>query len=66
MHRKLFFLVNSSNYGIRTVKITGKERDSETGLDYFGARYYGSTTARFLSPDPEQESGFLYMDDPQA
>ncbi len=21
-------------------KFTGKERDSETGLDYFGARYY--------------------------
>src|SRR5512140_991075 len=30
---------------------TGKERDSETGLDYFGARYYGSTMGRFLSPD---------------
>ena len=29
----------------------GKERDSETGLDYFGARYYGSTMGRFLSPD---------------
>ena len=23
-------------------KFTGKERDTETGLDYFGARYYGS------------------------
>ncbi len=32
-------------------KFTGKERDSETGLDYFGARYYGSTTGRFTSPD---------------
>jgi RHS repeat-associated protein len=31
---------------------TGKERDSETGLDYFGARYYGSNMGRFLSPDP--------------
>lgn len=30
---------------------TGKERDSETGLDYFGARYYGSTMGRFTSPD---------------
>ncbi len=29
----------------------GKERDSETGLDYFGARYYGSNMGRFLSPD---------------
>ena len=32
-------------------KFTGKERDSETNLDYFGARYYGSTMGRFLSPD---------------
>ena len=30
---------------------SGKERDSETGLDYFGARYYGSAMGRFLSPD---------------
>ena len=30
---------------------TGKERDTETGLDYFGARYYGSNMGRFLSPD---------------
>jgi RHS repeat-associated protein len=32
-------------------KFTGKERDSESGLDYFGARYYGSTLGRFLTPD---------------
>jgi RHS repeat-associated protein len=31
---------------------TGKERDTESGNDYFGARYYASTTGRFLSPDP--------------
>jgi len=31
---------------------TGKERDSETGNDYFGARYYGTGMGRFLSPDP--------------
>lgn len=30
---------------------TGKEHDTETGNDYFGARYYGSTMGRFLSPD---------------
>jgi RHS repeat-associated protein len=30
---------------------TGKERDQETGLDYFGARYYGSALGRFTSPD---------------
>ena len=33
-------------------KFTGKERDAESGNDYFGARYYGSTMGRFLSPDP--------------
>jgi RHS repeat-associated protein len=32
-------------------KFTGKERDTETGLDYFGARYYGNWYGRFLTPD---------------
>jgi RHS repeat-associated protein len=32
-------------------KFTGKERDTESGLDYFGARYYGSNMGRFMSPD---------------
>lgn len=40
-------------------RFTGKERDSESGNDYFGARYYGSSTGRFLSADP---SGLLYAD----
>ena len=31
---------------------TGKERDSESGNDYFGARYYASSMGRFMSPDP--------------
>jgi RHS repeat-associated protein len=33
-------------------KFTGKERDSESDLDYFGARYYSSNMGRWLSPDP--------------
>lgn len=32
--------------------LTLKERDNETGLDFFEARYYGSTQGRFNSPDP--------------
>jgi RHS repeat-associated protein len=32
-------------------KFGSKERDSETGLDYFLARYYSSTQGRFTSPD---------------
>jgi len=39
---------------------TGKERDTESGLDYSGARYYASSMGRFSSPDP---SG-LYFADP--
>jgi RHS repeat-associated protein len=30
---------------------TGKERDTESGNDYFGARYYSSAMGRFMSPD---------------
>ena len=33
-------------------RYTGKERDSESGKDYFGARYYASSMGRFMSPDP--------------
>ncbi len=40
---------------------TGKERDSESGNDYFGDRYFASTMGRFLSPDP----GPWKLDDPQ-
>jgi RHS repeat-associated protein len=32
-------------------KFTQKERDIESGLDYFHARYYSSAQGRFLSPD---------------
>jgi len=32
-------------------KFTGKERDIESGLDYFGARYMSSTQGRFTSAD---------------
>jgi|WetSurMetagenome_2_1015567.scaffolds.fasta_scaffold1213673_1 RHS repeat-associated protein len=33
-------------------QFTGKERDAETGLDYFLARYYSGVQGRFTSPDP--------------
>jgi len=32
-------------------KFTGKERDTESGLDDFGARYYTSQFGRFMTPD---------------
>src|SRR5215467_11220115 len=45
---ELQFVNNDSNH----YKFTGKERDSETGLDYFGARYYGNWLGRFTNADP--------------
>jgi RHS repeat-associated protein len=44
---ELQFVNNDSNH----YKFTGKERDSETGLDYFGARYYSNGLGRFITPD---------------
>jgi RHS repeat-associated protein len=35
-----------------THKFTGKERDSESGLDNFGARFDATSLGRFVSPDP--------------
>ena len=45
-------------------KFTGKERDSESNLDYFGSRHYGSAFGRFIQPDEpfaDQDTG-----DPQS
>jgi RHS repeat-associated protein len=33
-------------------RFTGKERDTETGFDYFSGRYYGSRIGRFTTVDP--------------
>jgi RHS repeat-associated protein len=48
---------------------TGKERDQESGNDYFGARYYASTMGRFLSPDwsaKEEPVPYAKLDNPQS
>jgi RHS repeat-associated protein len=44
---ELKFIDNDSN----DYKFTGKKRDVETGLDYFGARYYSNGLGRFISSD---------------
>jgi RHS repeat-associated protein len=36
-------------------KFTGKELDEETGLYYFGARFYNPVTSLWLSVDPLAE-----------
>jgi len=48
---------------------TGKERDTETGLDYFGARSYASNMGRWMSPDwADKPEAVPYSDleDPQS
>ncbi len=40
-----------SNTGDTTHKFTGKEFDTETGIDNFGARYYNQVMGRFMTPD---------------
>ncbi len=48
---------------------TGKERDTESGNDYFEARYYSSAMGRFMSPDwsaKEEPVPYAKLDDPQS
>jgi RHS repeat-associated protein len=48
---------------------TGKERDVESGLDYFGARYFASSVGRWMSPDwsaKEEPVPYAKLDDPQS
>ncbi len=52
-----------------TYKFTGKERDIESGLDYFGARYYANTMGCWLSPDwsaTPQAIPYADLTDPQT
>lgn len=50
---------NSNCSDSSELHFTGKERDPESGNDYFMARYYAGSMGRFLSPDP---SGLGYAD----
>ena len=55
-------------YDALHTQFTGKERDSESGLDNFGARYNSSAMGRFMSPDwSSAPMGVPYADfgDPQ-
>ncbi|HEX4019860.1 MAG TPA: RHS repeat-associated core domain-containing protein [Acidobacteriaceae bacterium] len=48
---------------------TGKERDAESGNDYFGARYYESAMGRWLSPDWSDDPDpvpYADLSDPQT
>lgn len=54
MRAELFYDCTSSfvhSCASTASRYTGKERDTESGLDYFGARYYASSMGRFSSPN---------------
>ena len=53
----------NSNYG-NVWHFTGKERDYESGLDNFGARYDASSMGRFMSPDDFWKDS--HVGDPQS
>lgn len=48
--------------GTDPMRFTGKPRDGETGLDYFGARYYAQRTGRFTTVDPELDLARVIID----
>jgi RHS repeat-associated protein len=48
---ELWYNQQASAYNER-FKFTGKERDEESGYDYFGARNYTSDASIWLSVDP--------------
>lgn len=56
--------LQSAGASTTTHKFTGKERDSESGLDNFGARFYGSSLGRFMRPDDPLAD--QHPDDPQS
>jgi len=45
---------NQVDVSLKRYKYVGKERDEETGLYYYGARYYADWLCRFVSVDPLQ------------
>lgn len=47
-----FSAVAPGEQSLKMYRYVGKERDGETGLYYFGARYYVASLGRWLSADP--------------
>ena len=65
LHQGLVWSNSTSALGLRSLAVenrvrsrcTGKERDTESGLDNFGKRYFGSSQGRFMTPDQLLNSG---------
>jgi len=59
----------NAQMGTNHYKFTGKERDDESGLDFFGARYYGSSSGRWMSPDwsaKQEPVPYAKLNNPQS
>lgn len=55
INREEFFPYGETSlgtFGRKRYRFTGKERDSESGLGYLGARYFASYLARWITGDP--------------
>lgn len=62
-------IASGSSSSGNNYKFTGKERDQESGNDYFEARYYSSAMARFLIPDwsaKVEPVPYAKLDNPQS
>jgi RHS repeat-associated protein len=69
MSMTLPFACLLSEASVHTSIFTGKERDAESGNDYFEARYYSSSMGRFMSPDwsaKEEPVPYAQLADPQS
>jgi len=51
---------NAANDPLNNQRFTGKELDEESGLHYFGARYYDADVGRFISRDPIERFDYIY------
>jgi len=53
---------------VNPIRFSTKYWDAETGLGYWGYRYYSARLGRWLSPDPLEEDGglnlYAYVNDP--
>jgi RHS repeat-associated protein len=56
VNREEYYPFGDTSFGgfaKKRYRYTGKEKDEESGLYYYGARYYAPWTCRFISVDPE-------------
>jgi RHS repeat-associated protein len=62
-------VVSTTAFCVCASRYPDKERDTESGNDYFGARYYASSMRRFLSPDWSAKAEpvpYAKLDNPQS